>query len=46
MIMTSGPEGGVVIVDKEGKVAFVQVQESTGDERNFSEIQDALTKLG
>jgi peroxiredoxin len=36
---------GTVVVDKQGKVAFVQVQEKTGDERNWSELQDALKKL-
>lgn len=35
-----------VIVDKQGKVAFVQVQEKTSDERNWSEVQSALKKLG
>jgi peroxiredoxin len=35
-----------VIVDKTGKVAFVQVQENTKEERNWSEIQNALKKLG
>lgn len=34
-----------VIVDKQGKVAFVQVQEKTSDERNWKEVQDALAKL-
>ena len=34
-----------VIVDKSGKVAWVGVQEKTGDERNWSEVQDALKKL-
>ena len=34
-----------VIVDKTGKVAWVGVQEKTGDERNWSEVQDALKKL-
>ena len=34
-----------VIVDKQGKVAFVQVQEKTPEERNWSEVQDALKKL-
>ena len=35
-----------VIVDKNGKVAFVQVQENTKEERNWSEVQSALKKLG
>lgn len=35
-----------VVVDKQGKVAFVQVQEKTSDERNWSEVQSALKKLG
>ncbi len=35
-----------VIVDKNGKVAFCQVQEKTSEERNFSELQTALKKLG
>jgi alkyl hydroperoxide reductase subunit AhpC len=34
-----------VIVDKAGKVAFVGVQEKTSDERNWTEVQDALKKL-
>ena len=34
-----------VIVDKQGKVAFVQVQEKTSEERNWKEVQDALKKL-
>ena len=34
-----------VIVDKQGVVAFVQVQEKTPEERNWSEVQDALAKL-
>lgn len=34
-----------VIVDKQGKVAFCQVQESTGDERDWAPIQEALGKL-
>jgi alkyl hydroperoxide reductase subunit AhpC len=34
-----------VIVDKQGKVTFVQVQEKTGDERNWTEVQNALKKL-
>lgn len=37
---------GTVIVDKQGKVAFVQVQEKTGDERDFGAVQAALAKLG
>jgi peroxiredoxin len=35
-----------VIVDKHGKVAFCQVQENTKEERNWSEVQAALKKLG
>ena len=35
-----------VIVDKNGKVAFSQVQENTKEERNWSEVQGALKKLG
>jgi hypothetical protein len=35
-----------VIVDKTGKVAFAQIQEKTGDERNWGEVQTALKKLG
>lgn len=35
-----------VIVDKNGKVAFVQVQEKTGDERDFKQLHDAVKKLG
>ena len=34
-----------VVIDKQGKVAFVQVQEKTSDERNWSELQGALKKL-
>lgn len=34
-----------VIVDKSGKVAWVGVQEKTGDERNWNEVTDALKKL-
>lgn len=34
-----------VIVDKQGKVAFVGVQEKTSDERNWNEVQTALKKL-
>ena len=35
-----------VIVDKQGKVAFVQVQEKTGDPRDMAAVQAALAKLG
>jgi peroxiredoxin len=35
-----------VIVDKQGKVAFVQVQEKTPEERNWADVQAALKKLG
>jgi len=34
-----------VIVDKTGKVAFADVQEKTGDERNWAPIQAALKAL-
>jgi len=34
-----------VIVDKNGKVAFCQVQENTKEERNWPEVQAALKKL-
>ncbi|MEY2784282.1 MAG: hypothetical protein RL277_486 [Planctomycetota bacterium] len=34
-----------VIVDKSGKVAFVEVQENTGAERNWAPIQAALKAL-
>ena len=34
-----------VIVDKNGKVAWVGVQEKTGDERNWDEVTNALKKL-
>lgn len=34
-----------VIVDKNGKVAFVQVQEKTPEERDFKQVEDALAKL-
>ena len=35
-----------VVVDKTGKVAYVGVQEKTGDERDWAPIQAALKKLG
>lgn len=35
-----------VIVDKAGKVAFVQVQEKTGDARDMNAVLAALKKLG
>lgn len=35
-----------VIVDKQGKVAWVGVQEKTGDERDWAQVQSALKKLG
>ena len=38
------PRDGVV--DKTGKVAFVQVQENTKEERNWGELQAAMKKLG
>jgi peroxiredoxin len=34
-----------VVVDKTGKVAYVGVQEKTGDERDWAPIQAALSKL-
>ena len=34
-----------VIVDKKGKVAFAEVQEKTGDERDWKPVQAALAKL-
>lgn len=34
-----------VIVDKQGKVAFCEIQQSTGDERDWSTIQAALKAL-
>jgi peroxiredoxin len=34
-----------VVVDKQGKVAFCEVQEATGEERDWSTVQDALSKL-
>src|SRR5215471_13483490 len=34
-----------VVVDKAGKVAFVQVQENTKEERNWAELSAALKKL-
>ena len=33
-----------VIVDKAGKVSFVQIQEKTGDPRDMKAVQDALAK--
>lgn len=35
-----------VIVDKDGKVAFVQVQEKTPEARDMKAVEDALAKLG
>ena len=35
-----------VIVDKNGKVAFVQVQEKTAEPRDMQAVQAALAKLG
>jgi len=35
-----------VIVDKDGKVAFVQVQEKTPEARDLKAVQDAVAKLG
>lgn len=34
-----------VVVDKQGKVAFVQVQEKTPEERDWRAVQAALAKL-
>jgi len=34
-----------VVVDKQGKVAFCQVQEKTSDERDWKELQAAISKL-
>jgi peroxiredoxin len=34
-----------VIVDKAGKVAFAQVQQSTGDARDMKAVKDALSQL-
>lgn len=34
-----------VVVDKNGKVAFVQVQEKTGDARDMKAVVDAVKKL-
>jgi peroxiredoxin len=34
-----------VVVDKTGKVAFAQVQEATGEERDWSTVQAAISKL-
>jgi peroxiredoxin len=34
-----------VVVDKTGKVAFVQVQEKTGDARDMKAVVDAVKKL-
>ena len=34
-----------VVVDKTGKVAYVQVQEKTPEARDFTQLQDALKKL-
>lgn len=35
-----------VIVDKDGKIAFVQIQEATPEARDMKAVQDALAKLG
>ena len=35
-----------VIVDRDGKVAFVQVQEKTPEMRDLKAVRDALAKLG
>jgi peroxiredoxin len=35
-----------VVVDREGKVAFCQVQEKTPEERDWKELQKALAKVG
>jgi peroxiredoxin len=34
-----------VVIDKQGKVAFVQVQEKTGDARDMQAVIDAVKKL-
>lgn len=34
-----------VVINKQGQVAFVQVQDKTGEERNWAPIQEALKKL-
>jgi len=34
-----------VVVDKQGKIAFLQVQEKTPEERNWQELQEALERL-
>jgi peroxiredoxin len=34
-----------VIVDRQGKVAYCQVQEKTGDERDWKDVQAALKKI-
>ena len=35
-----------VVVDKKGKVAFVQVQEKTPEARDMAAVKAALAKLG
>lgn len=35
-----------VIVDKDGKIAFFQIQEKTPEARDMKAVQDALAKLG
>jgi len=34
-----------VLVDETGQVAFVEVQQKTGDERNWAPVQEALENL-
>lgn len=34
-----------VIVDRDGKVAWSQIQESTGEERDWNAVQQALTEV-
>ena len=34
-----------VVVDKNGKVAFAQVQEKTGEARDMKAVVDAVSKL-
>ena len=34
-----------VIVDKNGKVAWVKVEKNLGDERNYNEVEEQLKKL-
>jgi peroxiredoxin len=36
---------GVVVVDKNGTVAYVEVTPSPGDQVNFAALKEALNKL-